>query len=576
MRLVGEFADFVLGLSVKKVKNKTKEQLIEELEALRQHVTEQEELEERYRALLELDAEIGEIIIMVQDTEQAEAVQTYVSDKWCQTTGYTREELLGMSFFDLVHPKYLKASEERHRRKIAGENIPGLFEMAIIRKDGIEVPIELTSAKTTYMGQPANVAYIRDITERKLMEQALRESEERYRTIFENTGTATAIVEEDTIFSLVNTEFEKISGYFKEEIEGKKSWTEFAVKDELDKLKGYHCMRRIDPDAAPKHYEAQIVDRKGQIKDVLIIVDMISGTKRNVVSLIDITERKKMEEELRQYHAHLEELVKKRTAELIKTNKLLNREINRCKKVQKDIQSHELKLESQIKQRTEFTRALVHEIKTPLTSVLVASDLLAAELKEEPWQSLARHIFGGACELDNRIDELLDLARGELGMLKLKLGAIDLQKLLHEVADWTELEAKRNKQSLIVDVPLSLPLVLADERRLRQILRNLLSNSLKFTPEGGKITLKVRTENAGLTFEVKDTGRGITRNEQKRLFQPYYRLESDREALNGLGLGLPLSRMFVELHKGRMWVKSQKGRGSIFGFWLPLQNLDAL
>ncbi|MFC2008210.1 PAS domain S-box protein [Chloroflexota bacterium] len=131
------------------------------------------ESEEGYRALLNLGAEAGEAVIMLQDTEQGEGVQTFVNDEWLRVTGYLREELLAMSFFDIVHPKHRDASIERHHRKMQGEAIPGLFEISIIRKDGTEVPVELTSACTTYKGKRANITYIRDISERRKMEEQL-------------------------------------------------------------------------------------------------------------------------------------------------------------------------------------------------------------------------------------------------------------------------------------------------------------------------------------------------------------------------------------------------------------------
>jgi len=130
-----------------------------------------QESEERYLTLVSLGAEVGEAVIMLQDTEQGEGVQSFVNDAWTRITGYSKEELLGMSFFDLVHPKHRQASIERHQRKMRGVAIPVLFEMSIIRKDGLEIPIELTSAYTTYKGEQGNVCYIRDITERKQAEE---------------------------------------------------------------------------------------------------------------------------------------------------------------------------------------------------------------------------------------------------------------------------------------------------------------------------------------------------------------------------------------------------------------------
>jgi len=154
----------------------------------------------------------------------------------------------------------------------------------------------------------ANEQLRAEIVERKRGEETLRESEGKYRTIFETTGTATVIIEEDTTISLANTEFEKLSGYSKKEIEGKKSWTEFVAREDLDGMKEHHRLRRIDPDAAPKKYEFQFIDRKGNVKDILLSVDIISETKKSVASLLDITERKRAEEQLRESEERYREL----------------------------------------------------------------------------------------------------------------------------------------------------------------------------------------------------------------------------------------------------------------------------
>jgi two-component system NtrC family sensor kinase len=144
------------------------------------------ESEERYRALVDLGAEVGEAVIMLQDSEHGDAVHIFFNREWPRITGYSREELPKMSFFDLVHPEDRKASQERHQRKLRGEAVPGLFEMQIIRKDGTQFPVEVTSAYTKYLGGPANVVYIRDITERKQAEEALRHSELEKATILES------------------------------------------------------------------------------------------------------------------------------------------------------------------------------------------------------------------------------------------------------------------------------------------------------------------------------------------------------------------------------------------------------
>jgi len=227
-------------------------------------------------------------------------------------------------------------------------------------------------------------------------------------------------------------------------------------------------------------------------------------------------------------------------------------------------------LETQIKRRVEFTRVLVHELKTPLTPVLASSDLLVAELSKEPLLSLAKNVNRGASALNQRIDELLDLAKGETGMLQLKIQTVNPLPLLRTIADDMASLASSQGQSLILDLPSSLSLIQADENRLRQIILNLLNNACKFTPEGGKITLRAREKDDYLIVETEDTGPGIAEEVQQRLFQPYFRLETDREHLAGLGLGLALCKALVELHGGQIWVKSQKGIGSTFTFSIPL------
>jgi len=122
----------------------------------------------------------------------------------------------------------------------------------------------------------------------------------KYRTVFENTGTATIIIEEDYTISLVNRKAEKLSGYSKEQVEGQKKWTEFVIDEELDKLKRYHRMRRENSKETPKQYETKFVDRNGGIHDILLTIDIILGTRQSVASLLDITKRKEIERQLKE------------------------------------------------------------------------------------------------------------------------------------------------------------------------------------------------------------------------------------------------------------------------------------
>jgi PAS domain S-box-containing protein len=142
---------------------------------------------------------------------------------------------------------------------------------------------------------------VRELEEESLMlkraEEAYQYAEKMYRAIFECTGTATIVSNEAMTILMVNSEFEKLSGYSKKEIEGKKSWTEFVVVDDLEKIKGYHRLRRIDPFSAPRNHEFVFVDREGNLRHVYATVAIISGTTSGVASFLDITEYKEAEKE---------------------------------------------------------------------------------------------------------------------------------------------------------------------------------------------------------------------------------------------------------------------------------------
>ncbi|MDD5287815.1 MAG: CHASE4 domain-containing protein [Dehalococcoidales bacterium] len=229
-------------------------------------------------------------------------------------------------------------------------------------------------------------------------------------------------------------------------------------------------------------------------------------------------------------------------------------------------------LQQENEKQIEFSRALVHELKTPITPVMAAIELLQEEIHDKQLLRLVQSMDRSASNLNKRIDELLDLARADVNRLELNMGLVNMKALLEEVAQAMTPLAKQNKQVFKIILPDYLPVISGDGGRLRQTVENLLINSLKFTPAGGSITLKATEERDNLIVEIQDTGPGISPEDQKRIFEPYHRRIGDRERLSGLGLGLALARKFVELHGGKIWVSSQKGAGSTFGFSLPLGN----
>ncbi|MEA3397110.1 MAG: GAF domain-containing protein, partial [Chloroflexota bacterium] len=143
-----------------------------------------------------------------------------------------------------------------------------------------------------------DLAHRKRLAASKQIVESLRQTTAEYRAIFETTGTAMMIIEEDTTISLLNTESEKLYGYSRKEIEGKRSWTEFVVPDDLERMKKYHRLRRSDPSLAPQNYEFRLIDKHGAVKDILLFIDVIPGTGKSVASLLDITQRKRTEKAL--------------------------------------------------------------------------------------------------------------------------------------------------------------------------------------------------------------------------------------------------------------------------------------
>ena len=256
------------------------------------------ESEKKFKSLFENN---NDAIILI---DQRTSKHIDANRKAAELTGYSKEELTSMSAGDLT-PEDLKGEIVDWFKKLPKKN--KRIETEIITKDLKRIPVEASATIIELNGLSYIQALFRDIIERKKMENTLKESETRYRTIFENTGIPFMIIEEDMTISLINDEMEKTFGYLKEEVEGKRKWTEFvASKEDLERMKKYHRIRRENPEAAPKEYEYRAIAKDGSIKDVLINIAMIPETKRSIASFIDITERKKAEEEVKNSQQMLE------------------------------------------------------------------------------------------------------------------------------------------------------------------------------------------------------------------------------------------------------------------------------
>jgi len=224
--------------------------------------------------------------------------------------------------------------------------------------------------------------------------------------------------------------------------------------------------------------------------------------------------------------------------------------------------------------KTDFIRALVHELKSPLTAITASCKLQIEITKDDNIKRLANNIYRGAEQINSRADELLELARGEQHLLALYLKEVDLNQFIKSIADEASQMFAENSVSFITDSSDSLPTTSIDESRIRQVIQNLLNNALKYTSAGGKVLLRAKQENDAVVVEIEDTGIGISEKRQADIFAPYILKAAEGEQVKGLGLGLALAKTFVELHNGKIWVKSEVKKGSTFGFLIPIIKLQ--
>ncbi|OPY86818.1 MAG: Blue-light-activated protein [Syntrophaceae bacterium PtaU1.Bin231] len=234
----------------------------------------------------------------------------YVSPSYKKILGYSAADLLKKPVVDLVHPDDIDKLNGLVRRTIARKGESLKTEYRLRHKAGGYRWIE--ALFTFFYDGNGRYSYLhvdsRNITDRKDTEAALSASEALYQSIFENTGTVMLIIEEDMTISFANAEFENLTGYSRDEICGKRKWTEFVEKSELDRMVRQHRLRRDNPRNASRSYEFRLTRKGGSVRNILLTVDIIPGTRRSVASLLDLTDRKKAEEEAKRYSEEISDL----------------------------------------------------------------------------------------------------------------------------------------------------------------------------------------------------------------------------------------------------------------------------
>jgi signal transduction histidine kinase len=238
-----------------------------------------------------------------------------------------------------------------------------------------------------------------------------------------------------------------------------------------------------------------------------------------------------------------------------------------------EIQEKSRQLAEASKHKSQFLANMSHELRTPMNAILGYTELIMDNIYGEPTEKMRNvltRVQSNGKHLLGLINDVLDLSKIEAGQLSLSLADYSVKDIVHSVFSSVESLAKNKKLDLKVELPQKLPAAHGDERRLTQVLLNLVGNSIKFTDKG-EVAIKAEAANGSFTISVRDTGPGIAIEDQHKIFEEFQQADSSTtKEKGGTGLGLAISKRIVEMHGGRLWVDSSLGQGSTFSFSIPL------
>ena len=239
----------------------------------------------------------------------------------------------------------------------------------------------------------------------------------------------------------------------------------------------------------------------------------------------------------------------------------------------REIERKSRELEAASRHKSEFLANMSHELRTPLNAIIGFSEVLQEQMFGDLNEKQADYmgdIHSSGHHLLSLINDILDLSKIEAGHMDLSLDEFDVPAVLENAVTLVKERAARHGVKLELEVDDGLGCFYADERKFKQILLNLLSNAVKFTPAGGRVKLRAEQANDELLVSVIDNGIGISADDQDLIFEEFRQVATkDRSRPEGTGLGLALTKRFVEMHGGRIWVRSEVGKGSTFAFTLP-------
>jgi PAS domain S-box-containing protein len=508
--------------------------------------------EKHFRALIEN----GSDLITEIDTQ---GIIRYQSPSIERELGYLPDEMMGRSVFDFIHPDDIPVVGDTLAMGIGD---PGRIygrEVRFRHHDGSWRILEAVGKFVTNRdGFTGVIVNSRDITKRKLVEEALKESEEKYRTVLESIEEAYFETDVRGNFTFFNDALSKILGYTKDELVGV-NYLKYTLPESAKRIyEVFNKMYRTGNPVKKVDYEVIRKDGKRGFHELsaFLLRDKVGQPIGFRGVEHDITDRKLAEEALLKAQEDLERKVADRTAEL------------RIAKEAADAAS---------RAKSDFLASMSHELRTPLNAVIGFSEVLQdryfGELNEKQ-ADYVNDILESGKHLLSLISDILDLSKIEAGKLELQLSVVNVKEVLENSLRMVRENCLKHGIDLRMHIAQDLDSleITADERKLKQVMFNLLSNAAKFTADGGAITLAAEQKEELIVISVEDTGIGIALEDQEKIFQEFYQVKgSIVDKTPGTGLGLAVSRRIVEMHGGEIWVESEgEGKGSKFSFTLPL------
>ncbi|MEJ7729636.1 MAG: PAS domain S-box protein [Polyangiaceae bacterium] len=484
----------------------------------------------RYRQLLET---APDAIVVVREGGEIDLVNQQAETLF----GYTREELIGQRL-DILIPRRYRGSHGGHLARFFERPVPrsmgsGL-ELHGLRKDGLEIPIEVSlSPLRTEAGLYASAA-IRDVSDRKRIEGAARLAAERLASAVESIEDAFALFDADERLVQCNSAYRQL---LTEVMKGPVLGQTFA--ELIVALHGVVDPNEAD-DAAPPS-TAQLRERTGT-------------------------------HDIRSRDGRCWRISNRRTAEggTVQTISDITQDVRR----EVELREARRAAEAGSKAKSEFLSWMSHELRTPLNAILGFAQLLQRD-KREPLSTRHREradqVLKSGQHLLKLIDEVLDLSRIEAGRVTISMEPVSVGGAIAEVADTLRSLAERHGVRLeVAGGVATVPMVRADRMRFVQILVNYGSNAIKYNRSGGQVTIDATTLATGeVRTIVEDTGMGIALDKQDRLFQPFQRAGQETGPIEGTGIGLALSKQLAELMGGKVGFRSTPDQGSAFWLQLP-------